>query len=983
MRFITIVLGSLATASAAAQDFDRAGPLLVRRCLECHSGAQPKGKLDLSTSRAAAKVIEPGNPAESVLWQRVDAGEMPPKTALTADEKKLLRSWIEQGAKWGAGPLDWFAQSTEHRAGYDWWSLQSIRRPELPRIARSDSARNPLDRFILEKLEDKGLAPSPEADRRTLLRRLKLDLLGLPPTPDEIDAFGHDDRPDAYETLVDRLLASPLYGERWARHWLDIVRFGESNGFEYDELRKNAWHYRDWVIAAFNEDMPYDEFVRRQIAGDVRAPDDPRGSIAAGFLVVGGYDSVGQKQQSVAMKAAVRQDELEDIIGVLGQTFLGLTLQCARCHDHKFDPIRQTEYYRLSAALAGVRHGERELTDAAALAAHERGQKRLKDAQDELARLEAPIRARILAQRKNTSAHLETMLPPPMARWDFTKGLQDSSGKLDATLHGDARLTAQGLVLSGKGYASTSPLRQTIRTRTMAARVMLGNLDQRGGGVMTLQNLDGSVFDAIVFAERDPRQWLAGSDFFKRTLAFSGPPESDTKRSVHLAHVYRDDGHVTAYRNGVPYGASIKTPATAAFQANTSQILFGLRHSPAGGNKHLTGVIHDAALYDQPLSPAEIAALAGEASEFVSDAEILSLLSADAKSRRESLRAEIVELNAAFNTMTKPRVYTVVPTPPEATFVLLRGEPGRKGAEVAPGGVQAAGIADFGLSSTALDAERRLRLAAWMTSERNPLLARVMVNRLWHYHFGAGLIETPSDFGFNGGRPSHPELLDWLADEFRRSGYRVKHMHRLLITSAAYRQASRYRPDASKLDGGNRLLWRKSPVRLEAEVLRDAVLSVAGKLNAAGGGPGYQDFKMTIRGATYYYTPHEDDSPEHCRRTVYRTWVRSGRHPLLDTLDCPDPSTATPRRTVTTTPLQALSLLNSDFMLRMADHFARRVEREAGTEVAPQIVRAYSLALGRPPDRQEAELARTIVARHGLAILCRALFNSNEFMYAD
>jgi hypothetical protein len=291
--------------------------------------------------------------------------------------------------------------------------------------------------------------------------------------------------------------------------------------------------------------------------------------------------------------------------------------------------------------------------------------------------------------------------------------------------------------------------------------------------------------------------------------------------------------------------------------------------------------------------------------------------------------------------------------------------------------------ADFDLAADAPDGERRIKLAAWITDAKSPLFARVMVNRLWHYHFGVGLVETPSDLGFNGGRPSHPELLDWLADEFIRSGYSVKHMHRLIVGSATYRQSSRFRPDAAKRDASNRWLWRKSPMRLEAEAVRDSLLSIADQLNVAPGGPGYQDFKLTIRGATHYYTPIDEPDVASNRRSIYRTWVRSGRNGLLDVLDCPDPSTVAPRRAMTTTPLQALALLNNAFALRMADRFAARLQRDAGDDTARQITRAYELAYGRRPADDEVQRARPIVERHGLAVFCRAVFNSNEFIYVD
>lgn len=697
-----------APAQAALQQFEKEiAPLLADRCLSCHDGPRPKGGLNLATRQNALKggkngpALVPGKPGESLMWEHVDDGTMPPKKPLSAGEKTKIQQWIAAGAAWSDGPIDPLRYTTDNRAGYDWWSLKPVKQPRIPLVRNSGWPLNGIDIFVLAGLEAKSLTPAPAAERRTLVRRLYFDLLGLPPTPAEVEAFVQDPAADAYERLVDRLLASPHYGERWGRHWLDVVRFGESHGFEHDEIRRNAWPYRDWVVKAFNDDMPFDEFARLQIAGDVLRPNDPQALTATGFLVAGPYDSVGQGQQSAAMKAVVRGDELEDLVATLGQSFLGLTIHCARCHDHKFDPVRQTEYYRLSAALGGVRHGQR-----------------------------------------------------PM-------------------------------------------------------------------------------------------------------------PGSDPK--------------------------------------------------------------------------------------------------------------------------TKQTLYAVTPRPPGIAHVLLRGDPNLKDAVVTPGALAALpGLqADFGLAADAADGPRRIKLADWITDPANPLFARVIVNRLWHHHFGVGLVDTPSDFGFSGGRPSHPELLDWLAAELPRHGWRLKAMHRLIVTSATYRQSGRINAEASKIDGGNRLLWRKSPIRLEAEALRDAMLVVAGQFNPTMGGPGYQDFKLNVRGATHEYTPFDFDSPEVYRRSIYRTLARSGRSRLLDTFDCPDPSVAAPNRAVTTTPLQALTLLNNSFVLRMAERFAQRLQREAGADVGEQIVLAYRLAYGRPPSAVEVATARRAVEAHGLPVLCRALFNSNEFLYVD
>jgi hypothetical protein len=954
-------------------------PVLIDRCLDCHSGPKPKGKLDLSRKASASRVIVAKDVNASTLWQRVEAGEMPPKKPLSDKEKAILKAWIASGAAWGADPIDPFRVTTSKRAGYDWWALQPVKRQLPPTVKDKAWPRNPIDHFILAKLEAEGLTPSPEAASRTLVRRLHFDMTGLPPATKDLD--------DDPKAVVDRLLASPHYGERWARHWLDVVRFGESHGFEHDELRKNAWPYRDWVIDAFNKDMPFNEFARLQIAGDAFSKDDPSALVATGFLVAGGYDSVGQGQQSAAMKAVVRQDELEDIVGAIGQTYLGLTVQCARCHDHKFDPVRTEEYYRLTAAVAGVRHGERDVTTPAARLAFEKKQREAQVAiaamQAELAVLEKPFRAKALADRKKGAGRDPVKLPNAVARWDFTKGGKDEVGGLEVKLHDGAKLGPDGLLLpGGKSYASTPPIAKATRARTLVATVKLSDITQRGGAAISLQTPDGATFDAIVFGEREPGRWIAGSNFFVRTQDFGGPAETETK-PVHVAITYHADGTIAAYRNGAVYGKPYKVKAQQAFEANQAMLLFGLRHAPAGGAKHLAGTLLRAELYDRALTPEEVAASAGIASDYVTEEELARHLDAETKAKRAGLLARIAGAIANQPTPPTGKAYAVAPRTPDKTHLLIRGNPAQLGASLSPGGVASLKLpADFG-ADTASDAERRVKLAEWITDAKNPLFARVAVNRLWHYHFGAGLVDTPSDFGFNGGRPSHPELLDWLADEFVRSGYCVKQVHRLIVDSATYRQSSRFRADAAKLDAGNRWLWRKSPSRLEAEALRDSILAVAGELNLQRGGPGYQDFKLTIRGATHYYNPIESDDKSLYRRSIYRTWARSGRNGLLDAHDCPDPSTVAPRRALTTTPLQALALMNNAFVLRMSDRFADRLRREAGADAEMQIVRAIELAYGRRATKDEIARLRPLVAEHGLPVFCRAIFNSNEFVYVD
>jgi hypothetical protein len=942
--------------------------------------------LDLSRRRAAMEggdegaVIVPGKPDESRLWEYVGGDKMPPKKPLAAAEKELLRAWIAAGATWGSDPIDPFRFTTSRRAGANWWALQPVVKAKPPAVRNAQRVCNPIDAFILHKLEARGLSPVGMADRRTLLRRLSFDLLGLPPTPEEIADFESDPAPDAYEKRVERYLQSPQYGVRWARHWLDVVRFGESNGFEFDEPRPNAWPYRDWVVSALNRDLPYDEFVRLQLAGDVLRPDDADAVTATGFLVAGPYDTVGQTQQSEIMRRVVRQDELEDVVSNVGQAFLGLTIHCARCHDHKFDPIRQVEYYRLTAALGGVRHGERPMPAPREQMAELR--QRLAALEKDRDSIERPIREQIHSQRREKPPKA----PRPLAQWDFSAGLRDARGELHSTLQGNAKLVADGLKIDGQtGYAVSAPLAKDLRAKTLEAWVSLDDLQQRGGGVVSVQAIGGAVFDAIVFGEIGPGHWMAGSENFRRTKSFGGPAETESDhRPVHLAIVWSEDGTIRAYRDGKPYGSPYKTERPVLFKAGQSEVVFGLRHSPPEGNRLLAGVIRRARLYDRALSPAEVAASAG--GDTIEPEAIAARLPADQRKRYARLRAEIGELNARLS-LPAGKVYAVTPRQPEIAHVLLRGDTARPAEVVSAGGVTAlAGLrADFGLPPDAPDAERRKRLAEWITHPNNPLLGRVIVNRLWHHHFGVGLVDTPNDFGFNGGRPSHPELLDFLAADLAENGWRLKHLHRLIVTSATYRQASARDESAARVDAGNRLLGHMNPRRMEAETLRDATLHVAGRLDLRLGGPGVADLRTrTAPGtAARFYEPVDQGDLPSQRRTLYRVWSRGGRNRLLETLDCPDPSATAPRRAVTTTPLQALALLNNRFILDASRHFAERLKREAGPDVDAQVRRAYLLAYGRTPHEDEARLARQVVKEHSLAVLTRAIFNSNEFLYVD
>ncbi len=983
----------LVLVRAESIDFDKQiAPILVSHCLECHRDAPMEGGLNLTNENFVLQggdsgaAIDSGNAENSLLWERVSTDEMPPKHPLSDDQKETLKQWIQEGAHWGDNSLDLFTITTDTRGGRDWWSLQPLQPPPVPPL-NADWSRTNIDPFILQKLQQANLHPSPESEPRQLIRRLYFDLVGLPPTPEQISAFEAEPSEAAYQKIVTELLDSHHYGQRWGRHWLDIVRFGESDGFERNFQRENAWHYRDWVIDALNKDTPYDEFVRMQLIGDLLTG-ELEGAAATGYWVAGVHNTtVGGSKR---MNQLARQDEMEDALATLGQSFVGLTFNCARCHDHKFDPVTQAEYYQLYSSISGLGFGDKEVAIPAEQLKLDQLNLHLSQRQAALAKLNQVARDAVIDSRSRGES-VVVELPVPYAKWDFDTDLNDSVGNLHGRAQGGAHIEEGALILDGQSYVETSLITREVKEKTLEAWVQLDSLEQQGGAAITLQSSDGSVFDAIVFGEIEPKRWMSGSNGFARTDSFEGREEMEALQGpVHVAIVYRADGTIIGYRNGEPYGHSVRKSDLHTFPAGESEILFGLRHKPVGGNRMLKAKIYQAAFYDHALSPEEIAATAGNSASYVSEEQLVASLTDQQRASRASLQTEIAELLAARDQQAakaKLPVYTLVSGTGETTNVLLRGDPDNLGDVVAPGATAAipAISSNFGLAPDAPEADRRRKLAAWITDSNNPLFTRVIVNRIWHYHFGTGIVDTPSDFGFNGGRPSHPELLDYLATQFKENGYRLKWLHRQIVSSSVYRQSTYGLPEpewraANAIDAGNRLLWRGNTRRLEAESLRDAILCVAGQLNDAQGGPSFKDVAINFNAGTTYFEPIEVDGPEYNRRTVYRFNPRGGRTALLDTFDCPDPSSTAPKRAVTTTPLQSLSLMNNEWVLQMSSYFAERVKTEIGDNIPAQVTRTWQLAIGRDPNESERALSEQLVSDHGLPALCRGLFNFNEFV---
>lgn len=861
------------------------------------------------------------------------------------------------------------------RADSKWWALQPLQgKPGAD-----------LDAMIDARLQKAGLNPAKPADRATLLRRATFDLTGLPPTPAEIDAFVADRSPEAFEKVIDRLLQSTAYGERWARHWLDIVRFAESHGFEYDRLRDNAWPYRDYVIRSLNDDRPYAEFVRDHIAGDVLPGRGANGVIATGALVAGPYDQAGAGAASISVRMKAREDELEDLLGTVGQTFLGATINCARCHDHKFDPYEATDYYRLKAMFAGVYGGERpsmsneEIAAQAGKAAKLRGELNAK--QSRIATIESAARARI-GTRPGTPA-VKSTTPAPISRWAFHDG-QDEIGGLHLTTQGGAKLANGRLILDGKkAFAESIPLTRDLSAKTLEVWLVLPTLDQRGGGALTIQTVDGALFDSIVFGEQKPRQWISGSNFFARTRDLNATEENAAPNAlIHLAVVYSADGQITFYRNGEPHGTSYRPEggATAKFLAGKAQVVFGLRHK-GGGNANLHAEIEEGRLYDVALTREQITASYRSGVDRISPEELRRAMTEAERTEHARLETEANKLREAAESVARPaQVYAAKPRAPEPTLFLKRGEIDKPGDVMAPGTPRVVGGPPaVELSPQSSDADRRRALAEWLVHPANPLTWRVMVNRVWQHHFGDGIVRTPNDFGLGGELPTHPDLLDALTIEFRDGGGSLKKLHKRIMMTQAYQRGTAHDEKAFSIDGENRLLWRYAPRRLEAEAVRDTMLAISGKLNPQAGGPSVRPFRIETFNSAFYVL-FDEDRPDLNRRSVYRMNVNSAKDPLLEVLDCPDPNVKTPRRTTTTTPLQALTMMNGPFVDRMATAFAARLEREADSN-AERIVLAYRLAYGRSPTSRERDRAIDVVRTSGWRPVCWAILNSSELIY--
>ena len=829
-------------------------PIMARSCWSCH-GADRESGLDLRTRAGALEggimgpAIVPGRSDASPLYRRIaglDEPAMPMDgTTLLPAEIAAIRTWIDQGAHWDAGPATNLAQPAAADAGSgvtpvaasEYWAFKLPVQVPVPAFPEFE---HPVDRFLEAARRSRGVTAAPRADRRTLLRRASLDVIGLPPTPEETAEFLADTDRGAWERLVNRLLASPHYGERWGRHWLDVARYADSTGYEQDYDRTNAWRYRDYVIGAFNRDKPYNLFIKEQIAGDELDYTTDETRIATGFLRAGPRVQFREKDNPER-----RHEYLDDVLATVGRGILGMTVHCARCHDHKFDPIAQADYYRLQASIFGYVETDHPLLspeDAEAYAeANAEIDGRQRPLRDEIAEIEAPYRERLKRQ---------------LLRERFPENVQRAALKPEA---------------------ERTPGEQLLAAQVLSIGV--------------------------------PRQQL--DDALR-------PDDTDMRRALR--------GQIAALEQQRP-----PTPPMAEIVTDGDY-----RFAPDGPGDEVIGCPECRVPPDEPGS-----------------------FFHEGVGRYE--------------------------TPP--SYFLIQGDPFRKGAETSPGFVAAA---TYGQPPTEIPrpngrtSGRRLALAEWLASPRNPLTARVLVNRVWHHHFGRGIVGTLDNLGLMGDQPTHPALLDWLAVEFVNRGWSIKEMHRLIMTSQAYQIASAFESDANQAaDPENRLLWRYRMQRLEAEIVRDSIMTVSGAIDLTVGGRPVFPYvpEEILRSQAHGRWDEQPDGPHAWRRSVYVYRRRSLGLPFFDTFDLPDQNVTAAARNVSTVPTQALTLINNPFVLGQAALFAERLERAAPGDLARQVELAYQIALTRPPTDVEAMLARDLVERQSLVDFAHVVFNLNEFLY--
>lgn len=947
---------TLAVASHASATVDFAAqvaPILEQKCVRCHNPNNLKGDLSLTTREdilvAGDDYLIPGNSEDSMLhWITVpyEEGEPPemPEDGepLTEDEAALLARWIDEGAQWPDG----LVLKEASKADQSWWAYQPLLYPEFDSI----------DAFVESKLSENGLAMNPEADRRTLIRRATYDLTGLPPTPEEVEAFVASTDPKAYEKLIDRLLDSPHYGERWGRHWLDVVRFGESNGYERNFIINDLWPFRDYVIRSLNEDKPFDQFIREHLAGDVFGKGKPDVEIGSAFLVSGPYDDVGN--QDPAQAAQIRANTLDEIINATGEAFLGMTLACARCHDHKFDPISQQDYYELYATFAGIRHGsvpwatpEEKRHRASVLKPLEEREMQLSE---ELEGLESHVLERSRANLDTFASHWTR---PPADR----KGTEERFAPINAKF---VRFVCEAQDLNpttGRGFRMDE-----FEIWSSGSEAMNVALKKNGG------KASGKAREIQDFPDAYGPQHLIDGAFGKRFFAASNDFVIELAKPTEIDRVYFSSARI----EDAPEHAVFVFVADYRIEVSQdgeswTEVAHGRDRKPVPKK------------FDNPNKPRQI--------EFVSHLDhrlLVQGMTEDEQVRRAAIKTELAEVKRSIASIPElPKAWIGRRVAEDAAgpfHIFLGGSPQKKGPEVAPASISTLDqvVPAYRLPAETDEARRRLALAEWITHPDNPLTPRVLANRIWQYHFGNGIVDTPNDFGYMGGQPTHPELLDFLAAELKGNGWRIKDLHRMIMGSKAYRQSSQWREDGAKADADSRLLWRFPKRRLSAEEIRDTILSVTGKLDTNMEGPGFRLYHF-MRDNVCTYVPLDEHGPETYRRAVYHQNARASVVDLMTDFDQADCTLSVPRRAQTTTPLQALTLMNHSFTIDMAEALAAKIQASSRSNSEGAVKRAYELAYQREPDREELARGIQVVDEIGLRGFCRAILNSSELIFLD
>jgi hypothetical protein len=971
---------------AAVESFEkRVRPILVERCIGCHGPDKQKGELRLDSRAsilaggASGPAVEPGKTEESLLVGAINyvgPYHMPPKSKLPADEIEALTRWVEQGAPWGpeapnagagVSPDENFEESDEFRRRAEFWSFRPIRKPDVPAVseARGRWPRNPIDRFLLAAMEARGLEPAAEADRRTLIRRLSFDLIGLPPTVDEVAAFVADESPDAYERLVERLLASPHYGERWGRHWLDLTRYAETSGHEFDYDILGAHRYRDYVVRAFNLDLPYDRFVIEQTAGDLLP--EPRRHPSRGFnesILGTGFYFLGEGTHSPVDLREEEARRVDNQIDVFSKTFLGLTVSCARCHDHKFDPIGSRDYYALAGFLRSSRHQQAFIDSDV----------RIAPIVDELQALKRTIAGLVGQAGRKVKGGWEGA---PQA------ALAPEAGRIgDATPAGFRVAKFDDWKSTGDAFAPTCGPGDDFRlelgdgawklTPIRAGGLHSGRISDRLQGVarsptFTIQQR----YLHILASGTSGRINVVIDDFEKIRdpiyggltipMASAGEPRWISRDlemwKGHRAYFEVCDGSAADYTGARTHRVDGRG------SLNVLQIIATDQAEPP-------------ALPAAPVGRAvDLKALLGELSRV--DSELAGRLTEALRAYRD-LEARIPDPSFAP---------AVADGDGEDEYLMIRGNPKTLGdavprrlLTVLGGRAQAGPSAGSG----------RLGLARGLVDVRsNPLLPRVMVNRVWKHHFGEGIVKSTDDFGAMGQPPSHPELLDWLAAEFVERGWSLKAMHRLILGSSVYRMVSRADEKADEADPDNVLLHRMNVRRLEAEAVRNALLATSGRLDRTMGGPSVPPHLspfMDGRGRPDASGPLDGDG----RRSLYVQVRRNFLTPMFMAFDAPVPFSTMGRRNVSNVPAQALTLLNDPLVVELAGAWARRTLNEGDMPVERRIGRLYETAFGRPPTDREVRRCAAFIAERGASDpsgtwsdLCHVLFNVKEFIYVD